>query len=142
MRYGKRVDYYNAKRQRYVTFKSQHEYMWATWFDRLDLDWEYEPVTFKDKEPDLPFTYTPDFGLHENTLFVEVKTYGNQVVKNRLEFCTYPLIIIFGHPLKCDLYVQFPENTKQTHRFTDWASAYNLARNGLPSWLHSTQVVS
>lgn len=133
MRYGMKVDYYSPRLERRFTFKSKHEYMWASWMDRNDIAWAYEPVTFKHEGSH----YTPDFGLENNTVFLEIKTYGNQVVKNKIEICTFPLILIFGHPLKCDCYVQFPEDIFKTHRFTDWSSAYNLARNGLPSWLHS-----
>lgn len=137
MPYGQKIDYYSRVLNRRFRFKSKQEWMWASWMDRNGIAYEYEPVKFKDPEPDLPFSYTPDFGLHENTLFLEIKTYGNQVVRNRIEFCTFPLILIFGHPLKCDCYVQFPDDKFKSHRFTDWSSAYNLARNGLPSWLHS-----
>lgn len=134
MPYGIKTDYYSPQLKRRFRLKSKHELMWASWMDRQGITWDYEPVKFEDPDKG---SYTPDFGLHENTLFLEIKTYGNQVVKNKIELCLHPLILIFGHPLKCDLYVQFPENIFKTHRFTDWTSAYNLARNGLPSWLRS-----
>lgn len=138
MRYGTTTRYYDARRARYFTFKSKHEYMWATWFDRYELDWEYEPVTFlhPDKNTkDTRLTYTPDFGLELNSILIEVKTYGKQHVKNLVELCNRPLLLIFGHPLKCDIHVQFPENIFKTYYFSEWEPAYNFARHGLPSWI-------
>lgn len=138
MPYGMKTEFFCRERLRMIRFKSKHEYMWYTWFERLGLQWEYEPVTFLHPEKtskDRGLTYTPDFGLEMNSVFVEVKTYGKQHVKNLLELCNRPLILAFGHPLKCDLYVTFPENKIKSHRFTDFDAAYTLARNGLPSWL-------
>lgn len=140
MPYGIKTEFFCRERGRMIRFKSKHEHMWYTWFERLGLQWEYEPVTFLHPEKtskNRGLTYTPDFGLECNAVFVEVKTYGNQVVKNLIELCNKPLILAFGHPLKCDLYVQFPDDVSKTYRFKDFDAAYSLARNGLPSWLTS-----
>jgi hypothetical protein len=140
MRYGIKTEFFCDERRRMIRFKSKHEYMWYTWFERLGLQWEYEPVTFLHPEKTTKgnaLTYTPDFGLECNAVFVEVKTYGKQYVRNLLGLCNKPLILAFGHPLKCDLHVMFPEDKSKSHYFTDFDAAYRLARNGLPSWLHS-----
>lgn len=138
MPYGITTEFFCRERNRMIRFKSKHEYMWYTWFVRKDIQWEYEPITFLHPDKSTKgnaLTYTPDFGLELNSIFIEVKTYGKQHVKNLIELCNRPLILAFGHPLKCDLYVQFPDNKTKSYWYTDFDAAYALARNGLPAWI-------
>jgi len=53
-----------------VTFRSQLEYLWASYFNYLGVGWKYEPNTFT-----LPVVgiYTPDFLLTDINSWVEVK---------------------------------------------------------------------
>jgi hypothetical protein len=62
-------------------FRSITEVEWATAFDRLGLQWEYEPLKF-DMGPK-HFSYTPDFRVPElatpgsgRTLYIETKWFG------------------------------------------------------------------
>lgn len=135
------LEYFDAERKRTIRFKSKHEWMWATWLQDNGFDWEYEPLTFlgpHKRGGGRSETYTPDFGLSGNRVSIEIKTYQERHIKNRLDFCTQPLILICGlpSPLKSDIYVYLP-GVKTAPRITDFATAYALAHNGLPSWLTS-----
>lgn len=132
------LEYFDDARRRMIRFKSKHEWQWATWLEDNGFDWEYEPLTFfgpdKNRRSGRSETYTPDFGLNKNTVFLEIKTYQKQHIKNRLDFCTQPLLLIFGLPFKSDIYVYLP-GVRSAPRAVDFASAYALARNGIPSWM-------
>jgi hypothetical protein len=111
------------KTYRGYTFKSAHEFAWAQFWDGEGLDWEYEPMCFREGH----HTYTPDFGLADRTLFIEIKTYGAKQL-NRFHLCTKPLLLIFGTPEHC--YIRFKPNLADRFiltRFTDWTRAYQKA---------------
>lgn len=131
------LEYFDNERRRMVRFKSKHEWNWAIYLELAHLDWEYEPLTFLSPDKctrDRRLTYTPDFGVNRNTVMIEIKTYREKHVRNRLDFCNLPLILIFGLPSKNDMHVYLP-NVRQSYRCTDWTAAYALARNGLPAWI-------
>lgn len=76
-----------------MQFRSEHERLWAHYFDQIGLAWEYETVTFRDGK----LSYTPDFPILARTIFVEIKTYTSKRF-NRFELCHAPLILIHGTP--------------------------------------------
>lgn len=58
-------------------FKSKVEARWFAFYESLCEKVEYEPLTFKLKDPKLPYeTYTPDFLLQDLDFFHEVKMVG------------------------------------------------------------------
>ena len=61
-----------AKRtRRYnVDFKSRLEADWASMFQSLELNWEYERKTFKFSDGTI---YTPDFWIEKLNIWVEIK---------------------------------------------------------------------
>jgi hypothetical protein len=65
-----------------VIFRSLLEYRWALFFDRLHLEWEYEPTSFALEGG---MIYTPDFWV-EGAGFVEIKPVWNAllVVEDKL----------------------------------------------------------
>jgi len=91
------------------TLKSKHEYAWARYFDARRIPWEYEPIHFRD--PGAPvgsglgYTYTPDFGIQDRSVFIEIKVYDGAVT-NKIHFCTKPLIAIYGTPERCYMHVK------------------------------------
>lgn len=98
-----------------VPMRSLGEVVWARWFDDHDLAWEYEPVKFRKH-------YTPDFGLHDRALFVEVKSKPFASL-NKFHLCDKPLLVVLGRPEHADvLYRQPPHGLV----LTDWAAAREL----------------
>lgn len=73
--------------------RSYHERLWAAYFDRIGLAWEYEAVTFRAAGR----SYTPDFALLGRTVFVEIKAHGAKP-KNLFHLCSSTLVLIFGTP--------------------------------------------
>ena len=73
-----------------VVFKSRLEAMWASEFDLLGLQWEYEPMCYLQNEKSI---YTPDFLLKTGTVrhFVEVKPtlehFSKSDKKRVFDFC-------------------------------------------------------
>ncbi len=89
------------------TLKSKHEYAWARYFETRRIPWEYEPIHFRD--PNAPegkgYTYTPDFGIRDRSIFIEIKVYDG-AVRNSIHFCPAPLIAIYGTPDHCYMHVK------------------------------------
>lgn len=129
------LEYFDYERKRMVRFKSKHEWEWAHYFQKHGLDWEYEPLTFLSPDKttrDRRLTYTPDFGIARNWISVEIKTFREKHVRNRLDFCLQPLILIFGmpEPLKNHIHVYLP-NTPGSNRCRTWDEALSFARRAL-----------
>lgn len=129
------LEYFDYERCRTIRFKSKHEWMWAQHFQDARLDWEYEPLTFLSPDKttkDRRLTYTPDFGLRLNRISIEIKTYNEKHVRNRLDFCLQPLILIFGlpNPLKHDAHVYIPGIARST-RYRTWSEAFAVAQQAL-----------
>lgn len=65
-------------------FRSRLEARWAVFFDKLGVDWQYEPqgfeVTFDDDPDEKPGRYLPDFHLPRLGTYVEVK--GNMAERD------------------------------------------------------------
>ncbi len=61
----------NSNRELYkdTYFRSGWEVKYAKWLDSKNIKWEYEKDTFKLKDT----TYTPDFYLPEQNIYVEIK---------------------------------------------------------------------
>lgn len=74
-------------RQKYkgIVMRSSWEVDFAKQMDKLDVVWEYEPVTFT---CDSGLRYTPDFYLIDSNLFVELKPecFVDQVVIDKLHY--------------------------------------------------------
>lgn len=103
------------------TLKSKVEFAWARFFFTEGVDWEYEPVTFRDGRT----SYTPDFRIG-NQYFVEIKA-DRGVVRNRIELCPSALLVIFGIPDRC--YIRHKPAGKATmgrEFIRSWAAAYGL----------------
>lgn len=130
MPYGTKIDYKG------YTLRSKHEFAWARFFDVEGLRWCYEPVKFRDPgAPEgLGYSYTPDFGLDENTLFVEIKP-TNALGENRFHFCTKPLLIAVGMPDKRPHFYLSQRSGLYPLRGISWSTAYQIARSGFPSWM-------
>jgi hypothetical protein len=131
MPYGTKHTYTGAQ------LKSSHELAWAQFFDAEGLRWSYEPVKFRD--PGAPegkgYSYTPDFGLEENSVFIEIKA-AHVLHENRFHFCTKPLLIAIGKPLqRPHFYVQQRGGGLQPLHGIPWSVAYHIVRRGLPSWM-------
>ncbi len=118
-----------------ATLRSLHELAWAEYLDARGLAWEYEAVKFRDpKAPEgKGYSYTPDFALEGRAVFLEIKATFAQHV-NRLHFCTKPLLFIVGLPARATIYV-VRNGVIDLPRLTDFDTARNLARNGLPAWM-------
>jgi hypothetical protein len=103
------------------TLKSKHEFYWARYFEVEGFDWEYEPVRFGIKGA----SYTPDFGLNQRTLPIEIKVWGATNVENKFHLCPLPLIIIFCTPDRHYARIK-PTNATQLERgrFRHWSLAY------------------
>lgn len=65
------IVYTNNKKSYYknIYMRSGWEVKYAKWLDSKNIKWEYEKETFKLKET----TYTPDFYLPEQNIYVEIK---------------------------------------------------------------------
>lgn len=65
------IKYTNSKKSYYknIYMRSGWEVKYAKWLDSKNIKWEYEKETFKLKET----TYTPDFYLPEQNIYVEIK---------------------------------------------------------------------
>jgi len=59
-------------------FRSRLEARWAVFFDRLELDWQYEPEGFYTPAG----TYLPDFFLPQLNLWIEVKSENSKESKD------------------------------------------------------------
>ncbi len=61
----------NSKREFYkdTYFRSGWEIKYAKWLDSKNIKWKYEQETFRLKDT----TYTPDFYLPEQNIYVEIK---------------------------------------------------------------------
>lgn len=71
--------YYKRKDGRYIWLRSSWEYIYAKWLDKQNMEWEYEPKTYKLSNGE---TYRPDFLIiEEENYLVEIK--GSRF-KNRL----------------------------------------------------------
>jgi hypothetical protein len=108
------------------TLKSKTEFYWARHFEVQEIAWEYEPTRFKaDGGVSGKLSYTPDFGLNNRTLFIEIKIWGATNVDNNFCLCIPPLLIIFGTPDRH--YVRLkPAGAIQLDRghFRNWNLAY------------------
>lgn len=105
------------------TLKSKVEFHWARFFFLEGLDWEYEPVTFREGT----HSYTPDFRIERN-FFIEIKV-ERATVRNRIELCPSGLLVIFGTPDRC--YIRhkpagMPGMERQFLR--SWPEAYALIK--------------
>lgn len=79
--------------------RSKLEVTWAEFFDDQGLAWEYEPVKFHRR-------YTPDFGLYQRAVFVEVKpASGGYRGLNNIWLCPHPLIVVRGIPGSAEISV-------------------------------------
>lgn len=98
-----------------VIMRSRLEITWARYLTQHKLPWEYEPVKFGEGYRG---NYTPDFGLFNRVLFLEIKPSNGWTANNWLR-CTQPLIIVFGHPAKItNILVSVPKiafGTKRVH---------------------------
>ena len=129
MRYGTKTTYKG------YTLRSLHERAWAEWLDAQGLTWEYEAVKLRD--PNAPaglgYSYTPDFALEDRSVFLEIKATFTQRI-SRLHFCSKPLLFIVGLPARPA--IRYVRNGAFVGRnLTDFDTAYNLAKNGMPSWI-------
>lgn len=60
-----------------VSYRSRTEARWAVFFDRLGVDFEYEPTQFKLRDGRL---YTPDFYVSDFETYVEVKPDNEEII--------------------------------------------------------------
>lgn len=95
MSFGTLITYKN------IVFKSRVEFAWAQEWEARELDWEYEPVTFRTGEG----SYTPDFQICDRVSYVECKAWGARNIHNKFHLCVAPLFLIFGIPQRC--YIRF-----------------------------------
>jgi len=109
--------------------KSKTEFYWARHFEVQEITWEYEPTRFRAGEGTPGrLSYTPDFGLNNCALFIEIKIWGATNVENNFYLCPLPLLIIFGTPDRH--YVRLkPAGATQLDcgHFQDWSLAYQRA---------------
>jgi predicted nuclease of restriction endonuclease-like RecB superfamily len=65
------IKYTNSNKSYYknIYMRSGWEVKYAKWLDSKNIKWEYEKDTFKLKDT----TYTPDFYLNEQNMYVEIK---------------------------------------------------------------------
>jgi predicted nuclease of restriction endonuclease-like RecB superfamily len=65
------IKYTNSKKSYYkdIYMRSGWEIKYAKWLDSKNIKWEYEKDTFKLKDT----TYTPDFYLPEQNIYIEIK---------------------------------------------------------------------
>ena len=79
-----------------VWFRSQWEYVVATYLDRQGQKWRYEPKAFEIVVDEKKTTYTPDFYLVDKDRYIEVKGYWRPayIAKHKVFRETYPDIKI------------------------------------------------
>jgi len=87
-----------------VEFKTALEARWAEEFDKAEVPWLYEPITYrrlyrKKNKGIFSVIYTPDFwiGPEGRWVVVETKAYGVPVA-NAYHIVELPLLFIFGYP--------------------------------------------
>ena len=88
-------------------FRSQTEARWAMIFDKLNIDYVYEPdcyvLQFKNKE----INYLPDFYLTRLNRFIEVKNMGSQ--PPLLEECRKAMLLAQQNTFKAPVTILFGE---------------------------------
>ena len=90
--------YYKKKSGQYIWLRSSWEYIYAKWLDSKNINWEYEPKSYKLSNGE---TYRPDFKIldENNFYFVEVKgaLYKERLYKVKMfreEYPEHKIIII------------------------------------------------
>ncbi len=76
---GKRI-YYESKLNGKICFRSNYELVYAKYLDSKNIKWIYESTTFDLEDT----TYTPDFFIPEEDLYVEIKGYMYEHAKNKI----------------------------------------------------------
>lgn len=74
--------YYESEFHGIICFKGSYEYKYALYLDKNNISWLYQPKTFELSEC---MTYTPDFYLPEQDLYIEIKGFLYPIHKVKIE---------------------------------------------------------
>lgn len=93
--------YYNSPFQKIIWLRSSWEVAYAKYLDLKNIRWYYEWVTFDLENT----TYTPDFFIPEENMFVEIKGYmrkktGEKIDCFRKKYPEKNFKILFGNDLR------------------------------------------
>jgi hypothetical protein len=123
-------------------FRSRLEARWCVCFDRLELEWDYEPEGFRLKDG---LRYLPDFWLPQVQMWAEVKPndYRDRVnlsvdairkAAALAEGSRFPVLILDGPPRDTNYWAIWPDDTDPIG--WDWhdvdlfdADAYHLTEH-------------
>ena len=115
-------------------FRSRLEARWAVLFDRLEIEWEYEPQGY---EVGLSRRhYLPDFHLVKSDIWVEVKGRGESVDWGLMADCVDYGIGLPGDPTTLAVVGPIPE--RPIHSYRCVRSRSQISRNFMspvpPEW--------
>jgi hypothetical protein len=85
-KYNKFKCWYPSDDQRVIEMRSSWEVSFALWLDAGEIEWEYEPKYFHiGRGSWTGETYTPDFYLPDNKVYVELKGYMSKQNAAKME---------------------------------------------------------